>query len=62
MAEMFNPQNPEILELSRQRKLADLLTSQGMQTPQAQTVSGGVYVPPNPMEYIAKLYSVYKGA
>jgi hypothetical protein len=61
MAEMFNPQNPEILELNRQRKLADLLTSQGMQTPQAQTVAGGVYVPPNPMEYLSKLFSTYAG-
>ena len=58
---MFNPQNTEILELNRQRKLADLLTSQGMQTPQAQTVAGGVYVPPNPMEYLAKLFSTYAG-
>jgi hypothetical protein len=61
MAEMFNPQNPEILELNRQRKLADLLTSQGMQTPQGQTVAGGVYVPPNPMEYLSKLFSTYAG-
>jgi hypothetical protein len=61
MAEMFNPQNPEILELNRQRKMADLLTSQGMQTPQGQTVAGGIYVPPNPMEYIAKLFSTYAG-
>jgi hypothetical protein len=61
MAEMFNPQNPEILELSRQRKMADLLTSQGMQNPQGQTVAGGVYVPPNPMEYLAKLFSTYAG-
>jgi hypothetical protein len=61
MAEMFNPQNPEILELSRQRKMADLLTSQGLQTPQGQTVAGGIYVPPNPMEYIAKLYGTYQG-
>jgi hypothetical protein len=58
---MFNPQNPELMEISRQRRMADLLTSQGMQTPQGQTVSGGVYVPPNPMEYIAKLYSTYQG-
>ena len=58
---MFNPQNPEILELSRQRKMADLLTSQGLQTPQGQTVAGGIYVPPNPMEYIAKLYGTYQG-
>lgn len=58
---MFNPQNPEILELTRQRKIADLLTSQGLQTPQGQTVAGGIYVPPNPMEYIAKLYGTYQG-
>lgn len=58
---MFNPQNPEILELNRQRKMADLLTSQGMQNPQGQTVAGGVYVPPNPMEYLAKLFSTYAG-
>jgi hypothetical protein len=58
---MFNPQNPELMEISRQRRMADLLTSQGMETPQGQTVSGGVYVPPNPMEYIAKLYSTYQG-
>ena len=58
---MFNPQNPEILELSRQRKMADLLTSQGMQNPQGQTVAGGIYVPPNPMEYLAKLFSTYAG-
>jgi hypothetical protein len=61
MAEMFNPLNPEILELSRQRRMADLLTSQGLQTPQGQTVAGGIYVPPNPMEYIAKLYGTYQG-
>jgi hypothetical protein len=60
MAEMFNPLNSQMLELSRQRKMADLLTSQGLQTPQAQNVSG-IYVPPNPMEYIAKLYGTYQG-
>jgi hypothetical protein len=32
-----------------------------MQTPQGQTVAGGIYVPPNPMEYLAKLYSTYQG-
>lgn len=58
---MFNPQNPEILELNRQRKMAELLTSQGLQTPQAQTVAGGVYVPPNPLEYIGKLFNTYVG-
>ena len=59
---MFDPQNPEMMELSRQRKMADLLMSRGMETPQGQTVSGGVYVPPSPLKYIANLYSTYKGA
>jgi hypothetical protein len=59
---MFDPQNPEIMELSRQRKMADLLMSRGMESPQGQTVSGGVYVPPNPLKYLANLYSTYAGA
>jgi hypothetical protein len=61
MAEMFNPQNPEILELNRQRRMAELLTKQGFETPQGQTVAGGIYVPVNPLEQIASLYSVYAG-
>ena len=59
---MFDPQNPEMMELSRQRKMADLLTARGMETPQGQTVAGGVYVPPNPLKYLANLYSTYSGA
>jgi hypothetical protein len=59
---MFDPQNPEMMELSRQRKMADLLMSRGMETPQGQTVAGGVYVPPNPLKYLANLYSTYAGA
>lgn len=59
---MFDPQNPEMMELSRQRKMADLLMARGMETPQGQTVAGGVYVPPSPLKYIANLYSTYKGA
>lgn len=58
---MFNPQNPEILELNRQRRMAELLTKQGFETPQGQTVAGGIYVPVNPLENIASLYSVYAG-
>lgn len=58
---MFNPQNPDIVELNRQRKMAELLTSQGFQTPKGETVSGGVYVPSNPFEQLSNLYSVYAG-
>jgi hypothetical protein len=61
MAEMFNPQNPEILELNRQRRMAEMLVKQGFETPQGQTVSGGVYVPSHPLQQIANLYSVYAG-
>jgi hypothetical protein len=62
MAEMFNPQNPEILDLNRQRKMAELLMARGMETPQGQTVSGGIYVPPSPLKYLANLYSTYQGS
>lgn len=58
---IFDPQNPEMMELSRQRKMADLLMSRGMETPQGQTVAGGVYVAPSPLKYLANLYSTYKG-
>lgn len=65
---MFDPtkgfmpvQMPEILEFNRQRKLADLLTSTGMQTPQGQIV-GGVYVPTSPFEYIGNIAKIYAGS
>lgn len=58
---MFNPQNPELLELNRQRRMAEMLVKQGFETPQGQTVSGGVYVPSHPFQQIANLYSVYAG-
>ena len=61
MAEIFNPQNPEIMELSRQRKLAEMLVARGMDMPQGQTVAGGIYVPPSPLKYLANLYSTYAG-
>ena len=38
--------NPELQDVSRQRKLADLLMSQGMQQPQGQMISG-YYVAPS---------------
>lgn len=66
MATMFNPmqglqENPEILDLNRQRKMADLLITQGMQPKKGQTVAGGVYVPTNPLENLADIFSVYSG-
>ena len=61
MAEMFNPSNPEIMDLNRQRKMAELLISRSAESPQGQTVAGGIYVPPSPLKYLANLYSGYVG-
>ena len=58
---MFNPQNPELMDINRQRRMAELLIKQGFETPQGQTVSGGVYVPSHPLQQIANVYSVYAG-
>jgi hypothetical protein len=41
--------NPELQDVSRQRKLADLLMSQGMQQPQGQMISGH-YVKPSALQ------------
>jgi len=57
----FNEMTPELSALSRQQKMADLLTARGMQSPQGQMV-GGVYVPTNPFEFAGNLYSVYAGS
>lgn len=67
MATMFDPtksfseMTPELNALSRQQKMAELLTARGMQAPQAQMV-GNVYIPTNPLEYIGNLFNVYAGS
>lgn len=63
---MFNSQiplelQPEAQAINRQQQMAQLLLQKGLTPTQGQTVAGGVYVPPNPMEYLAKLYSTYAG-
>jgi len=52
--------NPEITALDRQRKMAQMLVQQGMQTPQGQMI-GNQYVPVNPMQYIGNLFQQYAG-
>ena len=46
--------NPELQDVSRQRKLADLLMAQGMQQPQGQMISGHyvclLYTSPSPRD------------
>jgi hypothetical protein len=62
MAE-FNPLDPnaaQLMDLSQQRKLADLLTQQGLQSPQGQMVSGQ-YVKASPLQYFANLANLYAG-
>lgn len=56
----FNEMTPELSALSRQQKMADLLTAKGLQSPQGQTING-VYVPTNPFEFAGNLYSLYAG-
>ena len=53
-------QNPEAADLSRQRKMADLLTSQAFQQPQGGLVSGH-YVAPSWSQYLAPLVSGIAG-
>lgn len=51
---------PELTDIQRKQKLAELLTQRGMQMPQGQVVSGR-YVKPNPLEYVANLANIYAG-
>lgn len=51
---------PELTDIQRKQKLAELLTQRGLQAPQGQMV-GNRYVKPNPLEYLANLANVYAG-
>jgi len=52
--------NPELQDVSRQRKLADLLMAQGMQQPQGQMISGH-YVAPSWTQQLNPLANVIAG-
>jgi hypothetical protein len=52
--------NPELQDVSRQRKLADLLMAQGMQQPQGQMISGH-YVAPSWTQQLNPLANVLAG-
>jgi hypothetical protein len=59
----INPLDPnaaQLMDLSQQRKLADLLTQQGLQAPQGQMVSGQ-YVKSSPLQYFANMANLYAG-
>jgi hypothetical protein len=52
--------NPELQDVSRQRKLADLLMSQGMQQPQGQMISGH-YVAPSFTQQLNPIANILAG-
>jgi hypothetical protein len=52
--------NPELQDVSRQRKLAELLMSQGMQQPQGQMISGH-YVAPSFTQQLNPLANILAG-
>ena len=52
--------NPELQDVSRQRKLADLLMAQGMQQPQGQMISGH-YVAPSFAQQLNPLANILAG-
>jgi hypothetical protein len=52
--------NPELQDVSRQRKLAELLMAQGMQQPQGQMISG-YYVAPSWSQQLAPLANIVAG-
>ena len=52
--------NPELQDVSRQRKLADLLMSQGMQQPQGQMISGH-YVAPSWTQQLNPMANILAG-
>lgn len=52
--------NPDLQDVSRQRKLADLLMAQGLQQPQGQMVSG-YYVAPSWSQQLAPMANIIAG-
>ena len=56
---MAQPIQPEMQDITRQRKLSEMLLQQGMQGSKGQMV-GNIYVPSHPLEGIADAYAIYK--
>jgi hypothetical protein len=59
----INPLDPNaaaLMDLTQQRKMAELLTQQGLQQPQGQMVSNQ-YVKSSPLQYFANLANLYAG-
>ena len=58
--DVSNPVASEVYDLERQKRIADLLTQKGMQSPQGQIV-GGRFVKPGWSQYANQMLSSYLG-
>jgi len=58
--DISNPVASEVYDLERQKRIADLLTQKGMETPQGQIV-GGRFVKPSWSQYANQMLSAYLG-
>ena len=60
LSEISSEFQPELTDIQRKQKLAELLLQRGMQQPQGQMI-GGRFVAPSMTERLANLFSVYSG-
>jgi hypothetical protein len=60
LSEISSEFQPELTDIQRKQKLAELLMQRGMQQPQGQMV-GGRFVAPSMAERLAGLFNVYSG-
>lgn len=60
LSEISSEFQPELTDIQRKQKLAELLMQRGMQQPQGQMV-GGRFVAPSMTERLAGLFNVYSG-
>lgn len=60
LSDISNPVAAEAYDLERQKRIADLLTQKGMETPQGQIV-GGRFVKPSWSQYANQMLSAYLG-
>lgn len=60
LSEISSEFQPELTDIQRKQKLAELLMQRGMQTPQGQMV-GGRFVAPSMTERLAGLFNIYSG-
>lgn len=60
LPEIANEFQPELTDIQRKQKLAELLIQQGMQTPRGQMV-GGHFVAPSMTQNLANLFKIYSG-